>query len=30
MIGMEFVVGAGAARTLVIRDAQHEYAFTAK
>jgi len=26
--GAEFVVGGGARRTLVIRDAQHEYVFT--
>lgn len=26
--GFEFVVGAGEARTLVLRDAQHEYVFT--
>ena len=28
--GFEFVVGSGAKRTLVIRDAQHEYTFTEK
>lgn len=28
--GFEFVVGAGAPRTLVVRDAQHEYKFTEK
>jgi hypothetical protein len=27
MDGAEFVVGAGAKRTLIIRDAQHEYVF---
>lgn len=27
MIGYEFVVGSGAKRTLIIRDAQHEYVF---
>jgi hypothetical protein len=27
-IGFEFVVGTGAGRTLVVRDAQHEYVFT--
>ncbi len=27
MIGSEFVVGSGAKRTLVMRDAQHEYVF---
>lgn len=27
-IGFEFVVGNGAGRTLVVRDAQHEYVFT--
>jgi hypothetical protein len=27
MIGSEFVVGAGAKRTLIARDAQHEYVF---
>ena len=26
--GFEFTVGAGDTRTLLIRDAQHEYAFT--
>jgi hypothetical protein len=26
--GFEFVVGAGAKRTLIVRDAQHEYVFT--
>jgi hypothetical protein len=26
--GFEFVVGTGAGRTLVVRDAQHEYVFT--
>lgn len=29
-LGAEFVVGAGTPRTLVIRDAQHEYVFTEK
>ncbi len=29
-IGFEFVAGSGPARSLVIRDAQHEYVFTAK
>ncbi|MFI5183955.1 MAG: hypothetical protein ACHQNV_06135 [Vicinamibacteria bacterium] len=28
--GFEFVVGSGAKRTLVLRDAQHEYAFDEK
>ena len=28
VIGFEFVVGSGAKRTLVVRDGQHEYAFT--
>jgi hypothetical protein len=28
VIGLEFVVGTGATRTLAIRDAQHEYTFT--
>ena len=27
MIGFEFVVGSGEKRTLVLRDAQHEYVF---
>ena len=27
MTGMEFVVGSGPGRTLVMRDAQHEYVF---
>jgi hypothetical protein len=27
VIGSEFVVGAGAKKTLIIRDAQHEYVF---
>jgi hypothetical protein len=27
MSGFEFVVGSGAKRTLVTRDAQHEYVF---
>jgi hypothetical protein len=27
MIGFEFVVGTGAKRTLITRDAQHEYEF---
>jgi CubicO group peptidase (beta-lactamase class C family) len=27
IIGLEFVVGSGAARTLTLRDAQHEYVF---
>jgi hypothetical protein len=26
-LGFEFVVGRGAKRTLVVRDAQHEYVF---
>ena len=26
--GFEFVVAAGAKRTLIVRDAQHEYPFT--
>jgi len=26
--GLEFVVGSGAKRTLIVRDAQHEYVFT--
>ena len=30
LIGFEFVVGSGPARTLVVRDAQHEYVFTAR
>lgn len=30
LMGFEFVVGSGPARQLVIRDAQHEYAFTAR
>lgn len=30
MEGMEFVVGSGPGKTLVIRDAQHEYVFEAK
>ncbi len=25
--GFEFVVGSGAKRTLIVRDAQHEYVF---
>lgn len=29
MNGFEFVVGSGANRTLIVRDAQHEYVFTA-
>jgi len=29
MIGFEFVVGSGPSPTLVVRDAQHEYVFTA-
>ena len=28
MSGVEFVVGSGAKRTLITRDAQHEYLFT--
>ena len=28
LIGFEFVVGSGAKRTLIVRDAQHEYVFT--
>jgi CubicO group peptidase (beta-lactamase class C family) len=28
MNGFEFVVGSGAKRTLIVRDAQHEYVFT--
>jgi hypothetical protein len=28
MNGYEFVVGSGGKRTLIVRDAQHEYAFT--
>jgi hypothetical protein len=28
IIGFEFVVGGGPGRTLVVRDAQHEYTFT--
>jgi CubicO group peptidase (beta-lactamase class C family) len=28
MNGFEFVVGSGARRTLIVRDAQHEYVFT--
>ena len=28
VIGFEFVVGSGAKRNLVVRDAQHEYVFT--
>jgi len=28
VFGFEFVVGSGAARTLTVRDAQHEYVFT--
>jgi CubicO group peptidase (beta-lactamase class C family) len=28
IIGFEFVVGSGAKRTLIVRDAQHEYVFT--
>ena len=27
LLGFEFVVGAGDARTLTVRDAQHEYVF---
>jgi hypothetical protein len=30
VLGFEFAVGAGTPRTLVLRDAQHEYAFTEK
>src|SRR5690606_3169775 len=29
LTGLEFVVGAGAEKTLVMRDAQHEYVFDA-
>ena len=28
MTGYEFVVGSGGKRTLIVRDAQHEYVFT--
>ena len=28
MLGLEFVVGSGPKRTLITRDAQHEYVFT--
>lgn len=28
--GLELVVGAGPTKTLVLRDPQHEYVFTAK
>ncbi|HEY9508080.1 MAG TPA: hypothetical protein VIQ27_19170, partial [Gemmatimonadales bacterium] len=28
VLGFEFVVGSGERRTLVTRDAQHEYVFT--
>jgi hypothetical protein len=28
MKGDEFVVGSGCKRTLIVRDAQHEYVFT--
>jgi hypothetical protein len=28
MNGYEFVVGSGGKRTLIVRDAQHEYVFT--
>jgi hypothetical protein len=27
MIGLEFIVGSGEERTLIMRDAQHEYVF---
>jgi CubicO group peptidase (beta-lactamase class C family) len=30
IIGFEFVVGSGPAPTLIVRDAQHEYVFTAR
>ena len=30
IVGLEFVVGAGEKKTLVMRDAQHEYVFEAK
>ena len=30
ILGFEFVVGTGAAKTLVTRDGQHEYVFEAK
>jgi CubicO group peptidase (beta-lactamase class C family) len=30
IIGFEFVVGSGPTPTLIVRDAQHEYAFTAE
>lgn len=30
IVGFEFVVGAGAQKTLIARDAQHEYVFTEK
>jgi hypothetical protein len=30
LLGLELVVGTGAAKTLVMRDAQHEYTFTAR
>ena len=29
VVGFEFVVGSGAKKTLVLRDAQHEYVFEA-
>jgi hypothetical protein len=29
IVGFEFVVGSGPSPTLVVRDAQHEYVFTA-
>jgi hypothetical protein len=29
IIGFEFVVGSGPTPTLIVRDAQHEYVFTA-
>jgi hypothetical protein len=28
LTGLELVVGSGAERTLIVRDAQHEYVFT--
>ena len=27
VVGFEFVVGSGPARTLIVRDGQHEYVF---
>ena len=29
LLGFEFVVGSGAAKTLITRDGQHEYVFEA-